>query len=65
MAVFWARWKPATSAAGSGRVHAEMLKHTGGLPIIGVNTFRNRGDAVQDKLDWPALPTKQNRSSAA
>jgi methylmalonyl-CoA mutase len=30
----------------------EMLKHTGELPIIGVNTFRNpHGDAVQDKLE--------------
>jgi methylmalonyl-CoA mutase len=28
-------------------MHYEMLKHTGELPIIGVNTFRNpRGDAV-------------------
>lgn len=33
-------------------MHYEMLKHTGELPIIGVNTFRNpRGDAVQDKLE--------------
>ncbi|GAB3476542.1 fused isobutyryl-CoA mutase/GTPase IcmF [Polaromonas eurypsychrophila] len=33
-------------------MHYEMLKHTGGLPIIGVNTFRNpHGDAVQDKLE--------------
>ena len=32
-------------------MHYEMLKHTGELPIIGVNTFRNpHGDAVQDKL---------------
>ncbi|RFO97401.1 methylmalonyl-CoA mutase [Rhodoferax lacus] len=30
----------------------EMLKHTGELPIIGVNTFRNpHGDQVQDKLE--------------
>ena len=30
----------------------EMLKHTGELPIIGVNTFRNpHGDAVMDKLE--------------
>ncbi len=30
----------------------EMLKHTGELPIIGVNTFRNpHGDAVLDKLE--------------
>ena len=30
----------------------EMLKHTGELPIIGVNTFRNpHGDKVLDKLE--------------
>ena len=30
----------------------EMLKHTGELPIIGVNTFRNpHGDKVMDKLE--------------
>ncbi|MEI7536220.1 MAG: fused isobutyryl-CoA mutase/GTPase IcmF [Comamonadaceae bacterium] len=33
-------------------MHYEMLKHTGELPIIGVNTFRNPyGDAVLDKLE--------------
>ena len=33
-------------------MHYEMLKHTGELPIIGVNTFRNpHGDAVPDKLE--------------
>ena len=33
-------------------MHYEMLKHTGELPIIGVNTFRNpHGDQVQDKLE--------------
>ena len=33
-------------------MHYEMLKHTGELPIVGVNTFRNpNGDAVQDKLE--------------
>jgi methylmalonyl-CoA mutase len=32
-------------------MHYEMLKHTGELPIIGVNTFRNpHGDPVNDKL---------------
>jgi isobutyryl-CoA mutase len=32
-------------------MHYEMLKHTGELPIIGVNTFRNpHGDAVPEKL---------------
>jgi methylmalonyl-CoA mutase len=29
-----------------------MLKHTGELPIVGVNTFRNpHGDAVLEKLE--------------
>ena len=33
-------------------MHYEMLKHTGELPIIGVNTFRNpHGDAVQGTLE--------------
>ena len=33
-------------------MHYEMLKHTGELPIVGVNTFRNpHGDAVQDTLE--------------
>ncbi|HEX7889703.1 MAG TPA: fused isobutyryl-CoA mutase/GTPase IcmF [Ramlibacter sp.] len=33
-------------------MHYEMLKHTGELPIIGVNTFRNpHGDAIHDKLE--------------
>ncbi|NQW81949.1 MAG: methylmalonyl-CoA mutase, partial [Polaromonas sp.] len=33
-------------------MHYEMLKHTGELPIIGVNTFRNpHGDKVQDTLE--------------
>ena len=33
-------------------MHYEMQKHTGELPIIGVNTFRNpHGDQVMDKLE--------------
>jgi methylmalonyl-CoA mutase len=33
-------------------MHYEMLKHTGELPIIGVNTFRSpHGDAVPKKLE--------------
>ncbi len=33
-------------------MHYEMLKHTGELLIVGVNTFRNpHGDAVKDKLE--------------
>ena len=44
-------------------MHYEMLKHTGELPIIGVNTFRNpRGDAVQDKLEL-ARSTEEEKQS--
>ncbi|TWO68854.1 methylmalonyl-CoA mutase [Caenimonas sedimenti] len=33
-------------------MHYEMQKHTGELPIIGVNTFRNpHGDTVMEKLE--------------
>jgi methylmalonyl-CoA mutase len=33
-------------------MHYEMQKHTGELPIIGVNTFRNpHGDAIPQKLE--------------
>ncbi|MCW7537270.1 methylmalonyl-CoA mutase family protein [Aquabacterium sp. A7-Y] len=33
-------------------LHYEMLKHTGELPIVGVNTFRNpQGDSVPDTLE--------------
>ena len=33
-------------------MHYEMLKHTGELPIVGVNTFRNpHGDPVVDALE--------------
>jgi methylmalonyl-CoA mutase len=33
-------------------MHYEILKHTGELPIVGVNTFRNpHGDPVHDKLE--------------
>jgi methylmalonyl-CoA mutase len=33
-------------------MHYEMLKHTGELPIIGVNTFRNpKGDPTPGKLE--------------
>ncbi|MDB5938244.1 MAG: methylmalonyl-CoA mutase, large subunit, partial [Polaromonas sp.] len=33
-------------------MHYEMLKHTGELPIIGVNTFRNpHGEQAADKLE--------------
>ena len=44
-------------------MHYEMLKHTGELPIIGVNTFRNpNGDAVPDKLEL-ARSTEEEKQS--
>ena len=44
-------------------MHYEMLKHTGELPIIGVNTFRNpHGDAVPDKLEL-ARSTENEKQS--
>jgi isobutyryl-CoA mutase len=44
-------------------MHYEMLKHTGELPIIGVNTFRNpHGDAVMDKLEL-ARSTEEEKQS--
>jgi methylmalonyl-CoA mutase N-terminal domain/subunit len=43
--------------------HYEMLKHTGELPIIGVNTFRNpHGDAVQDKLELARSTDEEKQS---
>ncbi|HYW55357.1 MAG TPA: fused isobutyryl-CoA mutase/GTPase IcmF [Polaromonas sp.] len=44
-------------------MHYEMLKHTGELPIIGVNTFRNpNGDAVQDKLELARSTDEEKQS---
>jgi methylmalonyl-CoA mutase len=44
-------------------MHYEMLKHTGELPIIGVNTFRNpHGDAIHDKLEL-ARSTEEEKQS--
>ena len=44
-------------------MHYEMLKHTGELPIIGVNTFRNpKGDEVMDKLEL-ARSTEEEKLS--
>ncbi|WP_332774785.1 fused isobutyryl-CoA mutase/GTPase IcmF [Polaromonas sp.] len=44
-------------------MHYEMLKHTGELPIIGVNTFRNpHGDAVQDKLELARSTDEEKKS---
>jgi isobutyryl-CoA mutase len=40
-----------------------MLKHTGELPIIGVNTFRNpKGDAVMETLEL-ARSTEEEKQS--
>jgi isobutyryl-CoA mutase len=40
-----------------------MLKHTGELPIIGVNTFRNpHGEQVMDKLEL-ARSTEEEKQS--
>ncbi|MEY4268194.1 MAG: hypothetical protein RIS90_2729 [Pseudomonadota bacterium] len=44
-------------------MHYEMLKHTGELPIIGVNTFRNpHGDAVLDKLELARSTDEEKKS---
>ena len=44
-------------------MHYEMLKHTGELPIIGVNTFRNpHGDAVHDKLELAPSTDEEKQS---
>ncbi|MCM2297503.1 fused isobutyryl-CoA mutase/GTPase IcmF [Rhodoferax sp.] len=47
-------------------MHYEMLKHTGELPIIGVNTFRNpHGDAVLDKLELARSTEEEKQSQLA
>ncbi|MBE7939840.1 MULTISPECIES: fused isobutyryl-CoA mutase/GTPase IcmF [Ramlibacter] len=44
-------------------MHYEMQKHTGELPIIGVNTFRNpHGDAIPEKLEL-ARSTEEEKQS--
>jgi methylmalonyl-CoA mutase len=44
-------------------MHYEMLKHTGELPIIGVNTFRNpKGDTVMETLEL-ARSTEEEKQS--
>ncbi|HZY18941.1 MAG TPA: fused isobutyryl-CoA mutase/GTPase IcmF [Ramlibacter sp.] len=44
-------------------MHYEMLKHTGELPIVGVNTFRNpHGDPIPDKLEL-ARSTEDEKQS--
>ena len=47
-------------------MHYEMLKHTGELPIIGVNTFRNpHGDPVNDKLELARSTEEEKQSQLA
>jgi isobutyryl-CoA mutase len=44
-------------------MHYEMLKHTGELPIIGVNTFRNpKGQAVADTLELARSTPEEKQS---
>ncbi len=44
-------------------MHYEMLKHTGELPIIGVNTFRNpHGEQVADKLELARSTDEEKQS---
>ena len=44
-------------------MHYEMLKHTGELPIIGVNTFRNpHGEVVQDHLELARSTNEEKQS---
>jgi methylmalonyl-CoA mutase len=44
-------------------MHYEMLKHTGELPIIGVNTFRNpHGDAVAETLELARSTDEEKQS---
>ncbi|MEW6100034.1 MAG: fused isobutyryl-CoA mutase/GTPase IcmF [Pseudomonadota bacterium] len=44
-------------------LHYEMLKHTGELPIIGVNTFRNpHGDPIPESLEL-ARSTEEEKQS--
>ncbi len=44
-------------------MHYEMLKHTGELPIIGVNTFRNpHGDTVMEKLELARSTNEEKQS---
>jgi methylmalonyl-CoA mutase len=44
-------------------MHYEMLKHTGELPIIGVNTFRNpHGDPVPEHIEL-ARSTEEEKES--
>lgn len=47
-------------------MHYEMLKHTGELPIVGVNTFRNpHGDTVADKLELARSTEEEKQGQLA
>ena len=47
-------------------MHYEMLKHTGELPIIGVNTFRNpKGDPIPEKLELARSTEDEKQSQLA
>ena len=44
-------------------MHYEMLKHSGELPIVGVNTFINpHGDPVPTKLELARSTTQEKES---
>ncbi|MCM5678468.1 methylmalonyl-CoA mutase family protein [Schlegelella sp. S2-27] len=44
-------------------MHYEMLKHTGELPIVGVNTFRNpQGDPTPESLELARSTEEEKRS---
>ena len=44
-------------------MHYEMLKHTGELPVVGVNTLRNpHGDPVVDMLELARSTDDEKRS---
>ena len=44
-------------------MHYEMLKHTGELPIIGVNTFRNpQGDVVPESIELARSTADEKQS---
>lgn len=47
-------------------MHYEMQKHTGELPIIGVNTFRNpHGDAIPQKLELARSTEEEKQGQLA
>jgi isobutyryl-CoA mutase len=47
-------------------MHYEMLKHTGELPIIGVNTFRNpHGDPIPETLELARSTEEEKQSQLA